>query len=80
MTPELASGSDSPPRLNPVAMSVADAARLLTGAGGVRLTEGQIQADIDAGSPTNADGTISLVFYAVWLVRETANGGTPHGD
>ena len=80
MSPVQAPDADSPPRLNPVAMSVADAASLLTKAGGVRLTGAQIQADIDAGSPTNADGTISLVLYAVWLVRETANGGTPHGD
>lgn len=70
MTPDHTPDADSPPRLNPVAMSVADAARLLTKAGGVRLTEAQIRAD----------GTISLVFYAVWLVRETATGGTPHGD
>lgn len=29
-----------------------------------------IQADIDAGAPTNTDGSINLVHYAAWLVKE----------
>ena len=27
----------------------------------------QIEADVAAGTPTNADGTINLVTYAAWL-------------
>jgi hypothetical protein len=30
----------------------------------------------DAGAPTNADGSINLVHYAAWLVKEMATGGT----
>jgi hypothetical protein len=33
-----------------------------------------LQADIDAGAPTNADGTLNLVNYAAWLVGDMAHG------
>ena len=80
MTPEHAPSSDGTPRLNPVAMTVEDAAKLLTKAGGVRVSEAQIRKDIEANAPTNADGTINLVQYAAWLVREMATGGMTIGD
>jgi len=38
-----------------------------------------IQTDIDDGAPLNADGTLNLVHYAAWLVKEMATGKT-HGD
>ena len=75
MTPEHAPSSNGTPRLNPAAMTIEDAAKLLTKAGGVRISEAQIRADIEANAPTNADGTINLVHYAAWLVREMAMGG-----
>ena len=80
MTPEHAPSPDGTPRLNPAAMTVEDAARLLTKAGGVRVDASQIDRDIEAGAPTNADGTINLVHYAAWLVREMAKGGAAIGD
>ena len=60
------------PALNPNALSVADAARLLSAAGGQHVAIEMIQADVNAGAPTNADGSINLVRYAAWLVREMA--------
>ena len=60
--------------LNPNALSVADAARLLTKVGGERVTEEMIRADLGAGAPVNRDGTVNLVHYAAWLVREMAGG------
>jgi len=66
---------EAKPALNPSALPVADAARLLSAAGGQRVTAEMIQADVDAGAPTNGDGTINLVQYAAWLVREMANRG-----
>jgi hypothetical protein len=33
-----------------------------------------LRADIDAGAPANADGTINLVHYAAWLVKEMGRG------
>jgi hypothetical protein len=56
--------------LNPTSLAVADAARLLTKAGGQPVNPDMIQADLAAGAPSNADGTINLVHYAAWLVRE----------
>jgi hypothetical protein len=51
-------------------MTVADAASLLTKAGGQPVSTGMLEADLAAGAPANADGTINLVHYAAWLVRE----------
>ena len=33
-----------------------------------------IELDIAEGAPTNADGTLNLVHYAAWLVKEMAGG------
>jgi hypothetical protein len=63
------------PALNPTALPIADAVRLLSAAAGQRVTAEQIRADIDAGAPVNSDGTINLVHYAAWLVKEMANRG-----
>jgi hypothetical protein len=59
--------------LNPTSLTPADAARLLSKAGGQPVRVETIQADLAAGAPANADGTIHLVHYAAWLVREMAN-------
>jgi hypothetical protein len=56
--------------LNPNALSLADAARLLARVGGQAVTIEMLQADLTAGAPTNADGTINLVHYAAWLLKE----------
>ena len=60
--------------LNPNSLTPADAARLLTRAGGQPVRVETIQADLSAGAPANADGTINLVHYAAWLVREVERG------
>ena len=78
MTPEHAPSStpgQGMSRLNPAAMPVADAARVLTRLGGKPVTEAMLRADIDAGAPANADGTLNLVKYAAWLVKEMSAGG-----
>jgi len=62
-------------RLDPTALPLADAARLLSAAAGQRVTVEMLQTDIDAGAPTNPDGTLNLVHYAAWLVREAAGRG-----
>jgi hypothetical protein len=58
--------------LNPTSLTLADAARLLTKVGGQSVTVEVLQADLAAGAPANADGTINLVHYAAWLVQEMA--------
>jgi hypothetical protein len=61
------------PSLSPTSLTVADAARLFTKASGQPVTVAMLEADLAAGAPANADGTINLVHYAAWLVRETAS-------
>ncbi len=58
------------PTLRPTSLSVADAARLLTKAGSQPVSIDMVEADLASGAPANADGTINLVHYAAWLVRE----------
>jgi hypothetical protein len=58
------------PSLSPTSLTVADAARLLTRAGGQPVTIDMLEADLAAGAPVNADGSINLVHYGAWLVRE----------
>jgi hypothetical protein len=58
--------------LSLLSLTPADLARLLTRVGGQPVRGEAIQADRAAGAPANADGTINLVHYAAWLVREEA--------
>ena len=61
------------PSLSPTSLTVADAARLLTKVGGQPVSIEMIEADLAAGAPANADGSINLVHYGAWLVREISN-------
>jgi hypothetical protein len=56
--------------LRPTALSVDDAARLLTRAGGKPVTAEMLKADLANGAPANPDQTLNLVHYAAWLVKE----------
>lgn len=56
------------------ALTPAQAAKILAASGNRRITEAMVRADIEAGAPTNADGTVNLVHYAAWLAREAAHG------
>jgi hypothetical protein len=58
--------------LAPQALSLEDVARILTASGWKPVTVDMIRDDIDDGAPTNADGTINLIHYAAWLVKEMA--------
>ncbi len=73
---------DAPkPQLNPAAMPLRDAARLLAKVGGPSITEAMLTSDVEAGAPTNPDGTINLVHYAAWLVKEMGrNAGGRDGE
>ena len=56
------------------ALTVAQAAKVLSAAGGRRITEEMLRADIEAGAPVNPDGRLNLVHYTAWLVRGVADG------
>ena len=66
------SNADGRQALNPQALSAEDVARILTASGWKPVTVEMIRDDIDDGAPVNPDGTINLVRYAAWLVRETS--------
>ncbi len=60
--------------LNPQALRLADLARVLSASGPKPVTVEMLQADIDDGAPVNRDGTMNLVHYAAWLVKEMSGG------
>lgn len=64
--------ADEAPKLNPTALPLADAARLLSAVGGQVVTVEMLQADVAAGAPTNDDGTLNVAHYTAWLVKEMA--------
>jgi len=57
----------APPAANPAALSAEQLARLLG------LPEGTIRDHLAAGAPGGADGTVNLVRYVAWLIKELAN-------
>lgn len=58
------------PALNPMSLTVAHLIPILTRVGGYAVTPAMIEADLAAGAPVNADGTINLIHYGAWLARE----------
>jgi len=64
----------SPAPLNPTRLALSDAVRALRAAGSSQVTVESLQGDIEAGAPTNADGTLNVIHYAAWLIREMARG------
>ncbi|MBS0210406.1 MAG: hypothetical protein JSS27_15790 [Planctomycetes bacterium] len=75
------SGETSQIRIDPTALALADAARLLAKIGGRAVTEAMLREDLAQGAPTNRDGTINLVHYAAWLAKEMGrSAGESHGD
>jgi hypothetical protein len=61
------------------ALPVEQAVALLRRAGSQRLTIEVMHADLAAGAPTNADGTVNLITYGAWLVRAVAQRDQAHG-
>jgi hypothetical protein len=56
--------------LNPQALRLEDLARILSASGVKPVSVEMLRDDIDDGAPVNADGTVNLVHYVGWLVRE----------
>jgi hypothetical protein len=56
--------------LNPLAVPIPDAVRLLSRLGSKPISEVKIREDTESGAPVNPDGTLNLVEYAAWLVLE----------
>jgi len=67
------SGDNGP--VDPNRLAPEQAAKLLSAAAKVRVPVEQIVADLEAGAPRNADGTVNLVHYCAWLVKEMGRRG-----
>jgi len=65
--------NDSQP-LNPMALTVEQLAQILSATGKRLVSVEMIETDLETGAPKNPDGTINLVNYAAWLVKEAARG------
>jgi hypothetical protein len=61
--------------LNPQALPLESVAGILSRLSNSLVTLEMLRSDIAAGAPTNGDGTINLVHYAAWLLKEMGRGG-----
>jgi hypothetical protein len=61
-------------KLTPRAVPLSTLAQVLTRLGTEKVTEAMLRADVEAGAPTNADGTVNVVHYIAWLVQEQSRG------
>ena len=64
-----------PDRINPTALPPETLAELLRKGGCRRLTDGDVKDMAEAGLPANADGTVSLIECAAWLLKEVNRNG-----
>ena len=44
-------------------------------AGSRTLTLERLEADVSAGAPVNADGTVDILKYVAWLAKEMGDDG-----
>ena len=65
---------------SPAALDVDDVVRLLRASGSRHASADRVRSDIDAGAPTNVDGTMNLVHYGAWLARQAAAAETTRGN
>lgn len=66
--------ANTPDQIDPTRLSVEQAAKLLSAAPRQRVPPKLIADDVESGAPTNTDGTLNLVHYAAWLVKEMSRG------
>lgn len=66
-------GNEKSP-VDPNRLTPDQAAKLLSAAAKIRIPAEQITTDLANGAPQNSDGTINLVHYAAWLVKEMGRG------
>ncbi len=60
--------------IDPNRLTTEQAAKLLSAAARIRISVEQIREDLESGAPRNSDGTINLMHYAAWMVKEMGRG------
>lgn len=68
-----------PRRPNPAALQISEAAEIFSRCTGRAIGPDSVRGDVQAGAPTNPDGTINLVHYGAWLIRKSAGGAEGDG-
>ncbi len=61
--------------LNPLALSPENLVKVLVKSGCRIMTLEMLRRDIDSGMPVNADGTVNLVKYMPWMIKEIDRDG-----
>ena len=61
--------------VNPLALPAGDAIRMLRRSGCLQMSDETLQRLIDGGLPLNADGTLNIIEYTAWLVKEVQGNG-----
>jgi len=56
------------------ALSIDEVAKVLSSASGRQITEEQVSVIVECGNLIKPDGTVSLIEYTAFLVRELAHG------
>lgn len=60
--------------INPLKLTPAEAALLLSKASGKAITEDAVREAIEAGCPVDDSGHLNLVHVAAWLNKEASHG------
>jgi hypothetical protein len=66
--------NDKNTKLDPASLNIENLVKVLRASGSNEITEEKVQTDIDEGLPVNADGSINLIHYAAWMVKEMGRG------
>lgn len=66
-------------QLKLTALTPEDLVKVLVRSGCRIMTLDLLKQDIDAGLPTNANGTINLLTYAAWTIKEMNSHGNESG-
>ncbi len=60
--------------LNPNAMTAEQTAALFSKLRRRKVPVAEIEADIEAGAPTNGEGRLNLLTYTAWMLKEAGRG------
>ena len=66
--------------LNPLALAPETLIKLLQKSGCREMSEEDFQRLVDAGLPLNGDGTVNIIEYIAWLIKEVNGNGDEPGE
>ena len=66
--------------LNPLALAPETLIKLLQKSGCREMTDEDFQKLVDAGLPLNGDGTVNIIEYIAWLIKEVNGNGDEPGE